>query len=200
MSMTLVRSRYVRLILTACALMAVLETAHAALVAREHGENAGAILLLLMQHAPPWIALAALIPPVGWAARRLPLAGPRPLVHAGAHALLALLFPFVHLSLTSIVRVALPGAGGTDLPVIVPADLSWGTYLLAVLLYWIIAGAHTVDELRVGNARAVAEADAFGQAAHRLEGSLASANLHALRWPLTPQFMVYALNTLTRSK
>src|SRR5690606_37074981 len=100
------RGRYVLAVLAVCALLAMLEAAHAVLVARVHGEPVGFDAALL-RNAPFWAALALLVPLIGWSVLRFPPhASPRRVwaLHAAAGAA----FPLVQRALTDALAVVLP--------------------------------------------------------------------------------------------
>lgn len=189
------RARYVWLVLATCALLTILESAHTALVARVHGERVNVVVTFL-RHAPAWAALAVLIPVIGWGSRRLPLYGSLSWPAVAAHLTLGAMFPFVHSAITGAIQLLLtPGARVNE--AMSPGAVSSGAFVMNVLLYWVIVGAHTVHALHRRHARDVEEAATLRRAAERLEGSLIDANLQALRWQLNPHFLFNALNSLS---
>ncbi|HEX6135284.1 MAG TPA: histidine kinase [Longimicrobiales bacterium] len=185
------RARYAWLILATCTLLTLLESAHTFLVAREHGVMVP-IPALLVRHLPPWSALALLTPAIGWAALRLPVYGAGPWRAISAHGCASAVFPFVHVAFADGIRYVLAGGAANA-----GTPISSGGYVFGVLLYWLVAGAHTMYALHRRHARDLAEAAALRQAAVRLEGSLMDANLQALRWQLNPHFLFNALNSVS---
>ncbi|HEX6307969.1 MAG TPA: histidine kinase [Longimicrobiales bacterium] len=190
----LARRRYAWLILVACTLLTLLESAHTFLVARVHDAPV-ALGEVLLRHAPQWSALALLVPAIGRAALRFPPFGAHAWRAVAGHGAASAGFPFVHVALADGIRYML-GAGGATGGAAVTA-MSSGSFVFGVLLYWVVAGAHAVHALHRRHARDVAEAAALRREAERLEGSLIAANLQALRWQLNPHFLFNALNSVS---
>lgn len=140
---------------------------------------------MIVHMAPAWFIFVALLWVVRWIVRRWPVDGPRRAVAVTVHTLAAVVFPIVHISVLSVLKLI----DGELMTVRSVATLTAYYYVRGVVLYVLAAAFfHAIDASQRARARAIAQA--------KLEVSLAQARLETLRAQLSPHFLFNVLNTV----
>lgn len=136
---------------------------------------------------PSWMLLALLAPVILFLSERFPLERGRLSLSMPVHLVAGVLFALAHLSLT--VRVTILGL--PEIKFLRLMSSMSGTYLVYDLLnYWMIVGiAHAMQYYRRYKDRELL--------AMRLEQSLTTARLQALRGQLNPHFLYNTLNSIS---
>ena len=150
------------------------------------GESRNQFLWTFRRILIPWGELACLIPLVVLLARKVPLAGRRPILAGLLHAGAAFLFGATHLFLDVLVWRLV---GDRSAPMLrLTAGLISRYMLQDVFLYWtVVGGLQVYWQQRAARRRELAQA--------RLAAELAEARLAALQPRLEPHFLFNTLNT-----
>jgi two-component system, LytTR family, sensor kinase len=161
---------------------------------------------------PSWYVLLALLPGILWLIRRFPFEPRRWQRSLPVHLLAAVLFAFLHVTLSSwLSQYALPAlwsvmfeagggtAGGAEVWSMREhlSQLLTLFFVLELVTYFAVVGAYSAyDYSRRYREREVHNAQ-LALRASRLEASLSRATLDALRMQLNPHFLFNTLNAIS---
>jgi two-component system, LytTR family, sensor kinase len=148
---------------------------------------------------PSWYVLLALVPGILWVSRRFPFEKGRALGSGAVHALAAVAFAFLHITMASWLSDFVLYTGpepmwtfGMNL-----SRLLTIYFVVELFTYFALVGAyHAYEYARRFNERE-SEAAQLALKATRLEASLARANLDSLRMQLNPHFLFNTLNAIS---
>lgn len=148
---------------------------------------------------PSWYVLLALLPAVLWVCRRFPFERGRSLRSGAVHAVAAVLFAILHITVASWLSDFVLYTGpepmwtfGMNL-----SRLLTIYFVVELFTYFALVGAfHAWDYARRFSERE-SEAAQLALKATRLEASLARANLDSLRMQLNPHFLFNTLNAIS---
>lgn len=156
-------------------------------VGRMEQEQAVSWVNAALYMLPFWYLWALLTPLAIWAARRLPIDGPRRWRNVGSHLVLATLFGLTHLAVgLVIIRAVIPGPPERPYPEALQYFFR-SYYEFEILIYGAVVGAtYAVDYYRRSRRDALRAAE--------LEVRLAHAHLQALKMQLQPHFLFNTLH------